>query len=1727
MTSNGAQSAKKNRSRPASWLLAVALLLGVAHSARADDCSDFGGVLDGAAGAVPPIQLNIDQDCRVLNYTQANPFDSNVNFDTDPGDPNSQAYLIIFNNVYFTGQMSCNDNHIHNHRLWFTNGTIATNLQPQCRDLFIPVEKIDKQNPAGQTTAAIGVPFTYTHTMPVMWDPITGTVISDEGSLDDLHGVTVIDDLNESAAQLSYVSHTVRWESSGTPLVEDTDYSFTNALGRLTWDFELSDLVIPAGEQIIIELTVVLDDDPANVNGLPFINTARWDFGRLIDGVFYEPLPGENGITPPMTIAAPELVVDKTGPATMNLGEWGEFVVDVANVGLGDAWDVSIRDLLPDDPQGGMCDGAPEILSAQVFAADGVTPVPGKPALNPGSDYTLSYSAAPTCELNVRMLTSAGVIGPDQRLIIRYRTQLDSDTQDGVALTNVAGAIQWFNGDSSNPERLPYVRALTDGTVGTTDHQDAHTVTVALTGYFFEKSVANRTSGADPAATAAPGDTLRYTLRFRTFDEALSNFRIFDELDALNPQPVFVPGSLTLITVPAGADVSNTNANGGAHGGGVIDIRNLNVPVGGEVVIEFDVTLGATLDNGTVVTNQSTLRRSDGSVFTLSDDPNVNGSADPEVTGDEDPTRVTIASSAFFRVQKISTDLTGDPNILLAGETLRYTITVQNIGNGDAVDVLLRDAVPVNTSYVAGSTTLNGSAVADAGGLSPLVNGMPINPPADPTPGSMPADASGSPANTATITFDVVVDPNVVEGTIISNQGFVTAIASGVVDYPSDDPATPIANDPTRDIVGNLPLLYAEKRAALTVDLGSPGIVDPGDTLRYTITVLNSGAMPATGVVLTDSVPANTTYVANSTLQNGLPVDQPDGGVSPLASGIDVSSSDLTPPLPGPGLGTISPGATAVLQFDLLVDAGTPGGTLIVNQAVVASVELPELLTDGDGNPATGPEPTVVVVGDGQQLSITKQVSVVGGGPAIAGATLEYLVTVMNIGAVPAFNVVIRDDLDANTPGYLAYVPGSATLNAATTGVSFAGTTITADYSTSYGALDAGATVVLRFRAILDPGAAVGTTVTNTGVVYWNDPTLTASASVSIVVGSIPGVSVLAGAAWHDANFDDIQDAGERALAGWSVNLYRDGELLHSALTAADGAYLIIGVAPNDVTNYQYELRFLAPGAGANTAPLGIAASAFTNALQRISDIVVPPDTTVAGLNLPIDPNGVVYNSVSRTPVAGATLTLLNAGSGAPLPDACFYDALQQGQVTLADGYYKFDVNFSDAACPSGGNYLVGVDVPAGTTYVAGYSQVIPAASDATTAAFSVPSCPASGNDVIPATALFCEVQNSEFAPATSVPARTAGTVYYLHLALDDSQVPGSSQIFNNHIPLDPDVSGALAITKTTPLRNVSRGQLIPYVITVSNAAGLPLTDVAIVDRFPAGFSYVAGSARIDGVAVEPANAGRELTWGGLTIASTGQHNLKLLLAVGAGVGEGEFVNRAQIIHGITGNTMSGEATATVRVAPDPTFDCTDVTGKVFDDANRNGLQEDGETGLPGVRVVTARGLAATTDQYGRYHITCAATPDERRGSNFVVKLDDRTLPSGFRLSGDQVQIRRATRGKALRFNFGASIHRVVGFELADAVFEPGTTEIRIQWRSRISLLVEELMKAPAVLRLSYLADIEEAALVDRRVESIKQQITEAWNAMNCCYRLTIEREVFWRLGGPPKQPELRVPEGR
>jgi large repetitive protein len=156
--------------RIGSWLLALALLLGASFTAQAEDCSDYpGGVLDGAAGTPAPSQLNIDQNCTIRNYPASNPLPTNFSFFTSPGQTN-QRWLVVFDNVVHTGQMSCNA--VLEHRIWFVNGS-STAIKDGCQNLLIPVEKIDKQTPAGQTTATIGVPFTYRLTMPVLFAPAT------------------------------------------------------------------------------------------------------------------------------------------------------------------------------------------------------------------------------------------------------------------------------------------------------------------------------------------------------------------------------------------------------------------------------------------------------------------------------------------------------------------------------------------------------------------------------------------------------------------------------------------------------------------------------------------------------------------------------------------------------------------------------------------------------------------------------------------------------------------------------------------------------------------------------------------------------------------------------------------------------------------------------------------------------------------------------------------------------------------------------------------------------------------------------------------------------------------------------------------------------------------------------------------------------------------------------------------------------------------------------------------------------------------------------------------------------------------------------------------------------------------------------------------------------------------------------------------------------------------
>jgi uncharacterized repeat protein (TIGR01451 family) len=295
-----------------------------------------------------------------------------------------------------------------------------------------------------------------------------------------------------------------------------------------------------------------------------------------------------------MTIVAPNLVLTKTGPATMSLGQWGQFGLNVQNTGSGDAWNVKLLDRLPRSATGGMCSTTPQVLSAQVFQADGVTLVAGKGPLVQGTDFSVSYIGAPTCELTLTVLTAAGTIGPNQHLIITYQTQLDANSQNGAQLTNVAGAVQWFDGDNSSSTRQSYTRTLTDGTPGVLDFQDAHTVTVVIITLSITKQVSVVGGGA-----AIPGGQFTYLVHVTNIStNPASSVVITDDLNTAGA------GRLTFVNPPA-------TLNGSTAGISIVDslltadYSTLYGPLqpGQSFDVQFRVQIASGLPAGTRLTN--------------------------------------------------------------------------------------------------------------------------------------------------------------------------------------------------------------------------------------------------------------------------------------------------------------------------------------------------------------------------------------------------------------------------------------------------------------------------------------------------------------------------------------------------------------------------------------------------------------------------------------------------------------------------------------------------------------------------------------------------------------------------------------------------------------------------------------------------------------------------------------------------------------------------------------------------------------------------------------------------------------------------------------------------------------------------------------------------------------------------------------------------------------------
>jgi large repetitive protein len=318
--------------------------------------------------------------------------------------------------------------------------------------------------------------------------------------------------------------------------------------------------------------------------------------------------------------------------------------------------------------------------------------------------------------------------------------------------------------------------------------------------------------------------------------------------------------------------------------------------------------------------------------------------------------------------------------------------------------------------------------------------------------------------------------------------------------------------------------------------------------------------------------------------------------------------------------------------------------------------------------------------------------------------------------------------------------------------------------------------------------------------------------------------------------------------------------------------------------------------------------------------------------------------------------------------------------------------------------------------------------------------------------------------------------------------------------------------SKTALKSNIRRGERVPYVIELNR---VPLATMRVVDLMPAGFNYVGGSARVNGVAVTPGVKGRQLVFNNLVRPADQRIKIEIILAASGSLSSGTVVNVAQLINPATGVVLA-TARAPVNIAPEHVFDCSDIIGKVFDDKNRNAYQDEGEPGLPAVRVATVKGLLVTTDPFGRFHVPCGEIPDKDIGSNFIMKVDPRTLPTGYRLTTENPRTIRVTRGKVSELNFGATIGRVVKLDLNGKVFKPGSSSLSDKYTSGIEKLLGILDEEPSILRVQYYLGSDSEELAQQRVSAVVDLLEKRWARRNR-QELPVETRIVAESGAPSK----------
>ncbi|MEG7923964.1 DUF11 domain-containing protein [Bacillus cereus] len=331
-------------------------------------------------------------------------------------------------------------------------------------------------------------------------------------------------------------------------------------------------------------------------------------------------------------------------------------------------------------------------------------------------------------------------------------------------------------------------------------------------------------------------------------------------------------------------------------------------------------------------------------------------------------TNVFVTSINSAILSAVKTANTAFANI---GDTITYTVLIQNSGNTNATNVNFSDMVPAGTTFVENSFAVNGSTIP---GANPN-NGVNV--------GTVSAGSS------LTVTFQVIVT-----STPPSNP--ITNVASIQYAFIVDPASPPV----TGTINSNSASTQINNATVTTVLQANRTIVSIGDVITYTATLTNTGNFPANSVLLINGVPEGALFVPNSVTLNG------------------ISLPDASPTL-GIPVGIIAPGDSATITFQFLASSIPPQGA-IINQALTSYTYI----VDPSQPPvtATSSSNTVNTAVVDASLSVIKSTDSL---VQSTDGTITYTVVVQNNGNTTANTVTLTDLVPEGT----AFIPNSVTIN--------------------------------------------------------------------------------------------------------------------------------------------------------------------------------------------------------------------------------------------------------------------------------------------------------------------------------------------------------------------------------------------------------------------------------------------------------------------------------------------------------------------------------------------------------------------------------------------------------------------------------------------------------------------------------------------------------------------------